>query len=126
MTNLIISEAVAFREELFACFEYRADATMDAIDAIAGTPCKESVVKISLSPLFRRKHDSIHDVIGCLFKEKSASNPSLSAGNGRQKIITLLSEQCETPKRKFALFAVDCTPNPRIYSKKLEDRGVCP
>ncbi len=37
----------------------------------------------------------------------------------------LLIEQCPQPiKKPFELMAVDCSSNPRIYSKKLEDRGV--
>jgi hypothetical protein len=124
MINSVVPDVISFRESLFSCFDYRADATMDTIDALAGTPFKESVIKISLSPLFRRKHDTINDVVGCLFEQKIKQQVTQEAiVNGTQKVTALLAEQCQISDRGFALFAVDCTPNPRIFSKKLEDRG---
>ena len=42
----------------------------------------------------------------------------------RLKITQLFAEECPKPKSKpFALFAVDCSSNPRVYSEKLEDRS---
>src|ERR1700722_20642324 len=56
MTNAIVNKLKKFRTDLFAFFTYRADSTMDLIDAIAGQSSKESTVKISLSTLFRRTY----------------------------------------------------------------------
>jgi hypothetical protein len=61
MTNAILNKLKKIRTDLFAFFTYRADSTMDLIDAIAGQASKESTVKISLSTLFRRTYSSITD-----------------------------------------------------------------
>jgi hypothetical protein len=68
MTYAIVEKFRKFRTKLFAFFKYRSDSTMDLIDAIAGQTSKESCVKLSLNPLFRRKYSSITDVVDNLFR----------------------------------------------------------
>lgn len=125
MTTAIIDKLKKFRTDLFALFKYRSDSTMDLIDAFAGQPSKESIVKISLSNLFRRTYSSITDVVDNLFRQEA--NVNLKPDEMEEahfKITELLIEQCPQPiKRPFELMAVDCSSNDRIYSKKLEDRG---
>jgi len=114
-----------FRNKLFNFFKYRSDATFDLIDAIAGQSSKESTVKLSLCSLFRRTYSSITDVVDNLFRSKPNTNPRPEELQKEQlKISQLFAEECPQPKSKsFALFAVDCTSQPRVYSDKLEDRS---
>jgi len=125
MTNAIVNKLKKFRTDLFAFFTYRADSTMDLIDAIAGQSSKESTVKISLSTLFRRTYSSITDVVDNLFRRKASVN--LKPDEQQEayfEITEFLLEQCPQPSRRlFELIAVDCSSTHRIYSEKLEDRG---
>ena len=75
MIEPILPKVQNFRTRLFRLFKFRADATMDLIDAIAG-PNHESVVKACLSPLFRRKYSSITDVCDNMFRRRAEENPN--------------------------------------------------
>jgi uncharacterized coiled-coil DUF342 family protein len=68
MINEIITKFQSFRNHLFELFQYRADATMDLIDAVSAEINTTSIVKLSLSDLFRRKYSSITDVLDSLFR----------------------------------------------------------
>lgn len=125
MIESILSKVQNFRTRLFRLFKFRAGATMDLIDAIAG-PNHESVVKASLSPLFRRKYSSITDVCDNMFRLKAEENPSEQELREEHcKISRLLAEHCPPPgKRGFTLLATDCTAKPRIYASKVSDRTI--
>lgn len=125
MTSAIIEQVCNFRNSLFNLFSYRRDSTMDLIDAIAGQPSKDSTVKVSLSSLFRRGYCSITDVVDNFFRTKANIDPKPEdLKESRIKIIQLIAKQCPNPhQRSFHLFAVDCSPAPRMYAEKLEDRG---
>lgn len=125
MIESIVSKIQDFRNRLFRLFKFRADATIDLIDAIAG-PNHESVVKTSLSPLFRRKYSSITDVVDNTFRRKAEKNPSeQELLEAHLKISHLLTKQCPPPgKRGFTLLATDCTAKPRIYASKVSDRTI--
>ena len=116
MTNVIIEQLRSFRNKLFHLLLYRADSTLDLIDAIAGQVSKKSSVKLSLSHLFRRSYSSITDVIDNLFRRKANTNPSPEETNEDQlKITLLLIEQCpKSLHRSCKLLAVDCSSNPRV------------
>lgn len=125
MIESILSKVQNFRTRLFHIFRFRAGATMDLIDAIAGTS-HESVVKASLSPLFRRKYSSITDAVDNMFRRQAEENPNEKELQEEQlKISKLLADQCPAPKRRgFTLLATDCTAKPRIYCSKLTDRSI--
>jgi hypothetical protein len=125
MIKSILAKAQDFRNRLFRLFKFRADATMDLIDAIAG-PNHESVVKASLSPLFMRKYSSITDAADNMFRHKAEENPTeQELQEEHLKISRLLAEQCPPPReRGFTLLATDCTAKPRIYSSKVTDRTI--
>jgi len=125
MIESIVSKVRQFRNHLFELFKFRADATMDLIDAIAGSHY-DSVVKTSLSSLFRRKYSSITDVLDNLFRCNAEEIPqNLEVLEGRLQLSQLLAEQCPAPgKRGFTLLATDCTAKPRIYSSTVADRTI--
>jgi len=125
MIDPIVSKFQSFRNRLFQLFTYRSGATLDLIDATAAETSASSIVKFSLSDLFRRKYSSLTDVLSCLFRSnlKKTLTSEEIAGNTLQ-VTQLLAEQCPPPVRENApaFFAIDCTANPRIYSEKVSDR----
>ena len=118
MTKPMLTNFQQFRNDLFHLFNFRADATMDLIDAVAGHHNQNSVVKVSLSPLFRRTYSSITDVVDNMFRCNAKENPSeQELQKEHLKISRLLAQHCPpSGKRGFTLFATDCTAKPRIYS----------
>jgi len=125
MIESIVSKIRDFRNRLFGLFKFRAGATMDLIDAMAGSN-HDSVVKISLSSLFRRTYSSITDVADNLFRRKAENNPTAEELQEEHlKLTQVLAAACPPPgKRGFTLLAVDCTAKPRIFSKKVADRCI--
>ena len=116
MLQTIVTKFRNFREQIFSCFTYRADAAMELIDALSGNTDALSVVQLSLNQAFRRGYTSINSAI---------SNFSADAQQSA-KIEQCLIEHCAsiTQTRPFRLLVVDCTAAPRKYSKTLEDRGI--
>ena len=73
MIDQIISHCKHFRNRVFETFTYRADTTMNLIDAAASSHDKQSIVQLSLSPLFERTYSSITDSLENLFVTTSDS-----------------------------------------------------
>jgi len=126
MINQIIDRFQAFRNRLFQFFQYRADATMDLIDAVAGENAANSIVKISLSQLFRRTYSSITDVLDNLFRLRPDNAPSFETFQEQAlKVTQILAAGCAPPTTEnFSLFALDCTANPRLHANKTSDRMI--
>jgi len=120
MIETIVSKFQSFRNRLFQLFCCRADATMDLIDATAGEGASSSIVKLSLSLLFRRSYSSITDVLENLFKPL----PTKTAEEQTLAVTQFLAEETSPPAGTFSLFAIDCTANPRIYAEKVADRST--
>jgi hypothetical protein len=100
---------------------------MDLIDALAATPTTDSVVKLSLSSLFGRTYSSITDVLSSLFRENLKVLPTDEERKKQTlKVTQLLAEECASSalQKDIALFAIDCTANPRIYAEKVRDRTI--
>lgn len=126
MITNIVSKFQSFRNRLFQLFPYRRSATMDLIDAVSAEANANSIIKLSLSDLFRRKYSSITDVLDSLFRSdlKRASTQEETQEH-TLRVTQLLAEECYSPQEKgFALFAIDCTANARIYAEKVRDRTV--
>ena len=125
MITEIVSKFESFRNRLFRLFHYRSGATMDLIDAVSAVGVTDSIVKLSLSDLFRRKYSSLTDVLSSLFRTNLKTPPKVEERQQQTlKITQLLAEECALNSQEtgFALFAIDCTANPRIYAKKVADR----
>ena len=126
MIEIIVAKFQTFRHRLFQLFPYRAGATMDLIDAVSAMTTADSVVKLSLSDLFRRTYSSLTDVLNSLFRTNLKTLPTDEERQKQAfKVTQLLAEKCApNPSEKdFVLFAIDCTANPRIYASKVEDRA---
>src|SRR5690242_8420323 len=124
MIEAIVSKFQSFRNRLFRLFHYRSGATMDLIDAVSAETAMSSVVKLSLSELFRRKYSSLTDVLSSLFRTDLKTPPTIEERQEQTlKITQLLAEEAASNAQgDFALFAIDCTANPRIYASKVKDR----
>ena len=108
-----------FRERIYRFFPSRRDAAMELVDALSSNRTASSVVELSLSPLHRRNYCSITRVL-----DEYLSKDAAVAQQQKQVLTKLLSSLCPlVQKRRFHLFTVDCTPEPRIFSPTLEDRS---
>jgi hypothetical protein len=59
----IVNKLKKFREKIFRCCSFRADATMELVDALSGNINAKSVVQLCLNPAFRRRYGSVRDAI---------------------------------------------------------------
>jgi len=108
-----------FRDRIYHFFPSRRDAAMELVDALSSNRMANSIVELSLSPLHRRNYCSITRVLDEYF-----SNNSRDVQQQKCALTKLLASFCPLlQKRTFHLFAVDCTPEPRVFSPTLEDRS---
>lgn len=116
MLSPILNKFKNFRDQIFSCFSFRADATMELVDALSGNADASTVVQLSLSPAFRRRYGSIRDAIN-----NFEADPQQSA-----RIEQCLIEHCApiTTAQPFRLMVLDCTAAPRKHAKTLKDRGI--
>ena len=116
MLQAIVTKFRQFREQLFSCFTYRADATMELVDALSGNINASSVVQLSLHPSFRRGYASVSNAISNFNSDR----------NQVTFVERCLIKHCEpiSQTRPFRLIVVDCTAAPRQYSKTLADKGI--
>lgn len=111
----LTSKLQKFREELYGFFLKRSDSIMNLLDAISGHGHQcDSVVKLSTSPLFKRQYTSITDAV-------SNGLPKVD-WNSIQRLIYQYrnTDKDNEPHR----FIVDCTANPRMHARTLEDRHM--
>ena len=101
---------------MYSLFQYRADATMELIDALSANQHARSITELSLNEPFRRQYGSIRDAITHFNQEAEQI----------KSIELFLTQQCDpiSKTRPFKLLALDCTSAPRQYSKTLSDRGI--
>lgn len=120
MLDTIVDRVKEFREKIYHFFRFRRDAAMELVDSLASNTQANSVVELSLNPCHRRNYCSITRVLNEFYPSTESSQKSK-----QNKALTTLLSTAITPlkKRRFHLFAVDCTPNPRVFSPTLEDRG---
>jgi len=119
MLEEIVLVLKSFRDRIYHFFPSRRDAAMELVDALSSNRTASSVVELSLSPLHRRNYCSITRVLDEYLSEIEAQ-----AQQQKQALTHLLSSMCPSlQERGFHLFAVDCTPEPRVFSPTLEDRS---
>lgn len=102
-----------FRREVYACFEQRADAGLDLVDALTSAPTVESPVGLSESLLFRRGFSSVYDFL----KSGRLLLPRLC-----RVLFRYQPAEAETIAG-YEVYAVDCTGDPAPEAKTLPDRG---
>ena len=65
--SISIEKFPDFRADIYDSFPFRADATMNLIDAMSANTSATSPVQLSLSPLFPRQYSSLHDAVDNFF-----------------------------------------------------------
>ncbi|OGT38479.1 MAG: hypothetical protein A3F11_05075 [Gammaproteobacteria bacterium RIFCSPHIGHO2_12_FULL_37_14] len=121
MLDAIVNRVKQFREKIYQFFPSRRDAAMELVDSLARNTQAKSVVELSLNPLHRRNYCSITRSIGEFYAGLSQEKKQR-----QNKQLTKILSECCSPlqKRPYHLFALDCTPNPRVFAKILSDRGI--
>jgi len=121
----LIEKIRQFRESIYQSFEYRADAIMDLLDALSSNNAANSVVELSLNPLFRRNYSSVEKSIDQFSASRITDDEKQQHLNLEQQHLKIITQQLPTlKKRQFHLLATDVTPQPRPFAKTLSDRKV--
>ncbi|MDJ0718568.1 MAG: NF041680 family putative transposase [Prochloraceae cyanobacterium] len=108
-----------WRSQLYNFLGYRRDTVMDLIDSLSSNQQADSVVELSLNPLFQRNYNSLYKGIQEFLPEETDDNYEELTKN----LLTTVSQTIPPPKsRHFNLFGIDATPAPRPYSNTLEDK----
>ena len=110
-----------FREEIYHSFKKRCDSLMNLLDALSSRGNQSrSVIELSEAPCFKRQYSSVTDAL-------SDGLPATDWEQATQAIFTACqdssNQSCWHP-----VFVLDCTGNPRPFSRKLADRTInhCP
>jgi hypothetical protein len=112
-----------FRSDLYDLLPYRRDTLLDLLDALSSNTTARSVVELSLSPNFRRSYSSITDGIDNFYQAPSEGEEGDSREEWEQKLVRLVIPYLPPPQvRKFWLFGLDVTPQPRPYAETLAER----
>ncbi|MGA7937804.1 MAG: hypothetical protein WCA35_29920 [Kovacikia sp.] len=62
-TQDFINQLCQFREHIYTSFRQRQDSLMDLLDALCANEGVDSVVELSLNPLFRRGYSALYAAI---------------------------------------------------------------
>lgn len=113
-----------FRSRLYQSLPRRADAIMDLIDALSANTIARSVVELSLSPLFRRGHSSLHDAIDAVLQNPGHSPYDNPRRDLEESLLGALLPELPLPSaRPFWLFALDALSLSRPHARTLQDRS---
>jgi len=114
----IVTNLKTFRDKIYHFFTHRKNAALDLLDALSSKCFAQSVMDLSLSPLHRRNYCSITRVVSEFYLGATAPLEK------HDELIRLICGYCPALKsRRYHLFGVDATANPRPYSPTQEDRG---
>ncbi len=112
-----------FRLDLYEALPYRRDTLLDLLDALSSNTTAQSVVELSLNPFFRREYSSLTDGIDNFFQATTPGKEAEERSAWSQKLVGLVAPYLPPPQtRKFWLFGIDVTPQPRPYAETLSDR----
>ena len=124
--DFLNSTLVKLRNCFRSLFSYNTDASIELIDALSSNTEADSVVKLSENIFYTRHYSTLTAVISSFYKpkDKAANDYQQELIKAKKKIQNTLCQHIEIDiERDYHLFAIDVTPNPRPYSKKVEDRG---
>jgi hypothetical protein len=118
-----ITRLKEFRQQVYALFPERADALMDLLDALSGNTRARSVIALSLNAPFRRGYSSVPDSIDSFFQASAPEQASVERRVQDIALLRLVAGQLTPPvQRRFWLFGLDTTPQPRPFADTLDDR----
>ncbi len=123
-TTIEIAQLIQFRDALYQFFDNRANTLMDLVDALSSNVAAQSVVQLSLNPLFRPSYSTLFKSIADYFRPENAATSATERRQQEQKILRLIMPYLPHPeKQKFWVLGVDVTPWKRPFSPTLSDRG---
>jgi hypothetical protein len=117
---------VKLRSRFRSLFPYNTDVSIELIDALSSNINAGSVVQLSENVYYTRHYTTLTPAISSFYKpkDKKAEDYQVQLAESKKKIQNTLCQHIELDvDRDFHLFAIDVTPNPRPYAKKVEDRG---
>jgi hypothetical protein len=128
-TSDLINSFVQFREQVYGSFTKRQDSLMDLLDALSGNEGADSVVELSLNPLFRRGYNAVYAAIEALgaSKDEVPSSELLPDSPPQSHFpsewIKTIANVVPAPEhRAYWLFGVDVTPVARRHAVTMKDR----
>lgn len=120
-----IQEFKAIRQTLYDSFESRADAQFNLLDSLSGRQTAQSVVELSLEPLFKHQYSSVYDAVKHFFIAQNSENATEERQKKALERINILLPVLPKPSDyPFFLMGIDATPAPRPYANALSDRGI--
>lgn len=124
-----INQLVQFRKQVYSSFNQRQDSLMDLLDALCANEGADSVVELSLNPVFRRTHSALYAAIEALGANRDGVPDSeLPEGSPPQRRfpsdwIEAIAGVIPAPAhRHYWLFGVDVTSVARSHAITLKDR----
>jgi hypothetical protein len=124
--DFLNTNLVKFRSRFRNLFPHNTDASIELIDALSSNANAGSVVQLSENARYTRHYTTLTAAISSFYKpkDKKAEDYQVQLAETKIKIQNTLCQHIELDvERDFHLFAIDVTPNPRPYAKKVEDRG---
>ena len=124
--DLLNTTLVKLRNCFRSFFPYNTDASVELVDALSSNTQANSVVQLSENIFYTRHYTSLTYTISSFYKpkDKEPKDYELQLDESKKKIQNTLCQHIEIDiERNYHLFAIDVTPNPRPFAKKVEDRG---
>lgn len=114
-----VKKFLSWRENLYHGLKARKETLIELLDALSVNQTANSVVELSINPLFRRNYNSLYRGIKEFLPQQKDDNYS-------QQLNSLLEATSQTipepVSRNFKLFGIDTTPYPRQFSPTLADK----
>ena len=108
---------IKFRNELYPLFPNRADAIMNLLDSACSHAHQcNSVISLSEASAFKRQYSSITDAV-------ADGLPKAQWDKINKHVYNTFSQDTKESSAPH-LFVLDCTGNPRPYSKTCSDRSI--
>ena len=113
-----VEDLLLWRENLFQGLKRRRETVIELIDALSSNQQADSVVELSLNPLFRRDHNSLYRGIQEFLPTKTDPNYAKRI----ETLFSALSRTIPPTLKHFNLFGIDTTPFPRPFAHTLADK----
>lgn len=121
-TDLILQRVRFYQIDLRDSFLKREDAILQLVEALACADKPSSPVELSLTPAFQRTYSDVSNAIDAMTPRSKTGKP-LPFLEQTQKWTRIFNKLLpKETNRRFKLYAIDATPNPRPHAHTLGDR----
>ena len=117
---------VKFRNCFRSLFPYNTDSSIELVDALSSNTGAGSVVQLSENVCYTRHYTSLTYAISSFYKpkDKEPKDYEVQLTKAKKQIQNTLCQHIALDiERDYHLFAIDVTPHPRPFAKKVDDRG---